>query len=797
MSPTEQLLYGDGFGIGTLRFAAVLLLFWLPGFLWSRWLHRGNDLSWPLQLTLGWISSLAVFGVVAWPFLWFRLRFADFLATLSIIWTLWTALALFLLFYCKRSANSGRVISHATTRTDEAFAAPPDLKTSDTPFAFALFCIFLAEILIWIPQLTRNAIHRWTLLHWLFLDVLTVAFILALWAKVRSYQRTWSSWLRFGEDDDRPARPIYWMVALGFIGLQIASAAVLDRPDWDDCYYLAAVLDFTQAERLNLAEPTHREGLPLNVINVLIAWELWQAVLCWASGLNPMVVAHGLLPPLLIALAYSAYHGVLSEILPRRWVPLALLGVAAYHVWGISSHDTSANYLLTRIWQGKAALLHIGLPMLVWSLHHLAKQLTDPRRWLSLLAGVLAALVMSSSAIFLVTLLIPVLAAAVWLTSSQARRWLIVLAGLVSVIPSVAMGLLLRTEVVSDPSLNVDAGSWTWWRGFDYWHHYTGFGSSEKVWLVFLPLLSLLLFEKQRRGYLVYFPILAWLTFANPFLADFVATYLTSYHTYFRVYWLLPVACGLGATLALLSRVLARSLPDMFPNWTLWQQASVQTILPLGIALVGLIGTMLTPTLYVWSGDNLRLLIPDAETHRLAENPAKMPQDLIDIADQMLRDEAISEVNILATEEVVNYLTPLSRDFRFVHTRVMYTLQMYDRAGRREEGQKRYLLSLLLVGELPQPEGQAPKQFVNLVYPLPRFPDPPVTLGRKVLATWLDELRCRYAIIPHFLEAKTGRSLEAVGFRQVWRGQRFSLWIRELPDSAAKGDSSAPGKKLR
>ncbi len=796
MSATEQLLYGDGFWIGTLRFLVALGAFWFPGFLWSRWLHRGEAMPWTTYPVLGWIWSLAVFALVAWPFLWFRLRFSDFLVAVGIIWGIWTAAGLLL---------SVRQFQTTTSKPSNPSSLelpdPSELNSLQqplvSPIKVVLLYMFVALILVWIPTLAfQSGVNR-TFGHWLALDALTIGFVAAMWSQSRTYRRSWQAWLRFDDLDHQPANRIVWMIVLGFIVLQAASAAVFDRPDWDDCYYLAAVLDFQLAERLNLEEPTHREGLPLNIISVLIAWELWQAVLSWASGLNPMVVTHGLLPLVLIPLAYAAYHGVLSVILPRRWVPLALLGVAAYHVWGISSHDTPANYLLTRTWQGKAVLMHIGLPILVWRLHLLAALPREIRHWFSLLAAAVCGLAMSSSAIFLEVLLMPTLAVCHWLASSPRRDWLIVVAGILGSLPAVAMGLLLRGDAISDPAIHVDHGSWTWYRGFIYLHYYIHFGSSERIWLLSLPLLSLLLGDRRRQAYLIFFPIVALLTFANPFLADLVATYLTSYHTYFRVYWLVPVACGLGATLALLSRLLSKSLPETFPTWAIWQHPAVQPLLPMAIALLGLLGSMLTPTKYVWSGDNLRLIIPDAPPQRLAENPAKMPADLMAIADQLLSDEGISQTNILATEEVVSYLTPLSRDFRFVHTRTIYTLQLFDRGGRREEGQKRYLLSLLFQGKLPQKENSPPRQFRNEYYPLPKFPNPPVTLDKRLLAKWLDELRVRYAITPHFAEPKAKDGLQAVGFREVWRGRQFTLWVRDLAPQAPHRDSVGEESKLK
>lgn len=795
MSTSEHLLYGDGFWLGVLRLAFGLTVFWLPGICWSRWWSKDSQFSISDHLLLGWIWSLAVFALVAWPFLWFRLAFSHFLIALGIAWLAWTGLALSLglpWFRGTRSTSAG-----GTRLTTPAEPSSGPAVGATWPTVFVILYLALCWTILWLPQLITALGLKESPLVWLLFDLLIIGWVVGMMVKVRDYQQRWSSWLAFTPEDEQPAGRLVWGTAIGFIVLQILSAMVFDRPDWDDCYYLAAVLDFQHTERLHAEEPTHREGLPVNIINVVIAWEMWQAVLSWWSGLNPMVVAHGLLPPLLIALAYVAYTRVLTAVLPRRWVPLALLGVAAYHVWGISSHDTPANFLLTRIWQGKAVLMHIGLPTLVWLLHQVVGKPTDLRPWISLFTAAVAGLAMSTSAVFLEVLLLPTLGVALVWTASHPKRWLAMVPVILACVPPVAMGLLLRTEVAGDPALTTAPDSWEWYRGLANFHYHTAYGSAEWMWLLLLPLLSLLILERHRRGYLVVFPILAWLTFANPFLADVVATYLTSYLTYFRVYWLLPVAVGLGTTLALVSRLLSKTLPALGPAGERWHRLRSLLPLPLGLALGGLVATMFLPTVYVWSGWNVQILVPKAPTHPVADNPAKVPRELLAIADRLLNDPDITRVRLLAPEQVVNYLTPLSRDFRFVQTRALYTLYMFDMAGRREEGQKRYLLSLLLTGELPQAPSDPPRSFSNPYYPRFTFPRPPRKLEAQVLSEWLDELQVRYAITPEHLGPRVEAGLASVGFVAVEKGERYTLWVRKIPRLHSKLDSMSSESELK
>ena len=70
-----------------LRLALALVVFVLPGFLWADFLTR-KSLPWPARVALGFAVSFAVFGMLGWPFLWWRRPFADFLQFLYPAWGL-------------------------------------------------------------------------------------------------------------------------------------------------------------------------------------------------------------------------------------------------------------------------------------------------------------------------------------------------------------------------------------------------------------------------------------------------------------------------------------------------------------------------------------------------------------------------------------------------------------------------------------------------------------------------------------------------------------------------------------
>lgn len=783
--------YDPGPTLPILVFFASLLGFLLPGFWWASWLHRRDDYSWPFRWVLGFAWSFAVFAPVGWPFLWFGGSFADFAKVLAGVWLLFASVSAYV-FLVKTGAIP-------KSRHGPSDSIPSDTSIQDPPspaawLALLLVVAYVTATLFFVVLAHKHGQAGW---HWLdgeaappwrktgFVALVILAPTLgALLAAVmhggKPRLRALSALTPTDETTQGGWYFLCLMLALLFIGLQTASAMFFDRPDWDDCYYLAAVLDYEYAEQFNDQEPTHREGFSVPAHNRLLVWELWGAVLCRLSGLNPMALFHTLLPAVLVPLAYAAYWQVLSEFLPRRWVPLAVLGVAAYHLWGASSHDSPANFLLNRTAQGKAVMLHIGLPLLVVTQIRWLRQ-PELGRWLALLAAMLFSLAASTSTVFLGPMLLSCMVLAV-IGTIPWKAWLVGGVGsALAVAPCVIYGLLIRQAALADKIIaadyQVDSSMWL----SEVVGRHIGYGSAEGVWFLLLPLLALLLGNHWRMTYLVIFPVILLLTYGNPFLYPWLAKHVTTFWTYFRVLWLFPVALGLGAFLALFARLLARGLARRLP-----------LPIDLMVGAIAVAGLLITapwasryalPGMYVWGGTN-ESIIQARQTPRIppwADNLLKMPADLVPLAKDLLADPEISKVRVLCQEQVSNYLTPYSRDFRFVETRPLYTLAMAEQAGRLDEGEKRFLVSLLLSDHrVPQEPWEAPWSGWHPFYHSPGIlPRKPILLTRDKLEELLDELRVKYAIV--YTESPShSKKLPEVGFQRLRVSGEFTLWRRDI-----------------
>jgi hypothetical protein len=762
-----------------ILFALLLLaVFVLPGYAWVSWLHRSDRLGWPWRLVLGFTWSFALFSLLGAPFLWFGGSTRAFLLTFCPAWTLF-ALAAVTLYVAYRRGYRTTELSASSSTTK------PSRKREDpaaVPVSWRAWAIFVAYAVLIVAMLSA-----WTLgsdpkrlaerRAWITerIPVLLLFGGLLAWR----WRAHVAPLLKFGQDDEAPAPRLWTVVAGSLIVLQAVSAVAYYRPDWDDCYYLAAVLDYEDAQVLNDQEPTHREGFPVSAHQRFMCWELWGAVLCRFSGLNPMVVFHSVLPALLVLVSYAAYSMLLAQFLPQRWVPLALLGLSAYFLWGISGQLDAANHLLVRVWQGKSVMLHIVLPLMVVSLVRFAER-PSWRWWLTLTACVGSGVAASASAVFMEGALICCLAPLLLLTM-RTSRFPFVLGAIMSLAPLALAALAIKSglgaeEALLQGSATMSAGD----RWLGYFLAQASEGSATLIWILCLPLLAVLLAGWPRQVYLLGVPVLLLLTFANPFLTKFVTLHFTSQYGYYRLLWLFPVGVGLAALFALLARLLSRMVSRSL--------GTQLTYIPLTICTAGLLLCALLPGKYAWSARNMyqsQFMAP-----RLAQNPEKMPGDLLPIIRRLAEDPEIDKVRILAAPDVTSFMTSYSRDFRFVYTRPNYTLPLLRLQGRTQEAIERHYLRLtLMLGMELAPldwnflADNLGKQAVSECQSSHAQPT------EQTFPQLLSQYRVLYVITSPLLDVRSShdrafsertreKNLGRAGYVVAYRGKEYVLWKR-------------------
>ncbi len=99
--------------------------------------------------------------------------------------------------------------------------------------------------------------------------------------------------------------------------------------------------------------------------DVFSPWSMYIAFFSKVTGINASIVAHTILAPLLLAISYMVYHEM-SKVLFRgkNESGLFLLSVAIINLFFGGNRHTQSVTALIRIWQGKAVVASVMIPMI-------------------------------------------------------------------------------------------------------------------------------------------------------------------------------------------------------------------------------------------------------------------------------------------------------------------------------------------------------------------------------------------------------------------------------------------------
>jgi hypothetical protein len=225
-----------------------------------------------------------------------------------------------------------------------------------------LFFFSLAEILI-LPMIYLDLpLH---ILVWIFGTAVFLAAVCGLFVLGRNLAVR-----RTVIKEKQTGSPIYLLLAVLFIAVQIVVMVFYAHMDADDSFYVGTASTDVYTDTIFSVNPYTGEAyssLPSRY--VLSPFPVLLAVvsrLC--GGLHPAIVAHVVYPVVFMGLAYMVLYQ-----LGRKWFPKErdsrgiFLLLCALLIWfsGYSIYN-SGNFQLVRIWQGKAVLASVLLPLLFY-----------------------------------------------------------------------------------------------------------------------------------------------------------------------------------------------------------------------------------------------------------------------------------------------------------------------------------------------------------------------------------------------------------------------------------------------
>jgi hypothetical protein len=244
--------------------------------------------------------------------------------------------------------------------------------------------------------------------------------------------------------DDMPARigrtGITVMLLLAVLSAALTYTA--HRPDSDDANFVGFAADAVAHPELPVLSHDVLYGgnkLPLILPTYAVSsYELFAALLATLLGGEPIWWMHAVLPTILGAFLPFAWAELMRILAPRHWIIATALTLVLLALLG-EAHYSLGNFAFVRLFQGKAVLASIGIPLL----YAFAWKFQDTGSvwdWLLLACCTVACVGLSAAALFVAPMALGIAALAGWRKAFTRRA---ALAMLPAVYP-LAWGLALR-----------------------------------------------------------------------------------------------------------------------------------------------------------------------------------------------------------------------------------------------------------------------------------------------------------------------------------------------------------------
>lgn len=172
------------------------------------------------------------------------------------------------------------------------------------------------------------------------------------------------------ETDYKLWKDPFFLAAVILIAIQVGAILILATPDKDDAFYSglsSMCLSYDYILEKNAYHGLMETGISKRY--AISALPAYQASLSYLSeGLHHLVITHNLFPLFYMPLAYGLFYSIAKEWLKEKKMLCQsgkfLFLFALLHMFGNYYVFSPENFLVTRIWQGKALFVALGVPFL-------------------------------------------------------------------------------------------------------------------------------------------------------------------------------------------------------------------------------------------------------------------------------------------------------------------------------------------------------------------------------------------------------------------------------------------------
>lgn len=166
-----------------------------------------------------------------------------------------------------------------------------------------------------------------------------------------------------------PDAMLFWIIFALLLLFELYMSYTNASIDGDDAYYVAQSVQTWQTGTMYYYVPYTGWTTTLDGRHALSMMPIWVAYIATACGTHPTIVAHSLLPMVLIPLADLCLYCAASELTcgfpqekQQRMLPAIMILIAMMQIFGNISIYTPETFLILRTWQGKSLFANLILP---------------------------------------------------------------------------------------------------------------------------------------------------------------------------------------------------------------------------------------------------------------------------------------------------------------------------------------------------------------------------------------------------------------------------------------------------
>ena len=172
---------------------------------------------------------------------------------------------------------------------------------------------------------------------------------------------------------------ILWTLNIAVVLFQVYMSITRAFADGDDAYYIPISGSTVASGRLYESIPYDGYPTTLDMRHALAPFPVWIAFLSEVSGIHSTIIAHSILPAILILVTYSIYYRMAYMLFKknRDGVPIFMLLVSVLITFGNYSFYTVETFMLTRTGQGKSVLGNVVIPFIMLCLLQMGQEFTS------------------------------------------------------------------------------------------------------------------------------------------------------------------------------------------------------------------------------------------------------------------------------------------------------------------------------------------------------------------------------------------------------------------------------------